>query len=266
MSRDGSEGWAIGPGQASSGVDQSPTTTLWHFDGLTWSRCDTDGVPGVLPADPQCAELAPLGRYVNPLNGKTEPVQISVLARVPMENGADSANADDFELVAVGGIYSDSDKKQRNVVLRYRKYPNGHHWSIDTQAMKEINGWPVDDSNVTGGLVVKDVAFTAPDDGWILAQFGVKWELSHFDGQHWTNCGYTGHIDSSCESPDNRLAVPDGVSLALTTVSRRVYLYVPDSNHRQACRSVSFRPCHAVPTLRCVTPTQEPKLARRRFR
>ncbi|MDX6662210.1 MAG: hypothetical protein QOG09_312, partial [Solirubrobacterales bacterium] len=44
MSRDGSEGWAIGPHRVAAGYG---ATTLYRFDGTRWRRCSTDSVDGV---------------------------------------------------------------------------------------------------------------------------------------------------------------------------------------------------------------------------
>src|SRR5204863_1668409 len=69
MNRDASEGWAIGPNADTDELLGSPvfsrftTQTLYHFDGDRWSRCDMVGVPGVLPADRACGELAELMHY-----------------------------------------------------------------------------------------------------------------------------------------------------------------------------------------------------------
>ncbi|MDX6662390.1 MAG: hypothetical protein QOG09_492, partial [Solirubrobacterales bacterium] len=82
MSRDGAEGWAIGPK-----VDTpNQTTTLYRFDGARWRRCGTDEVEGVLDADPACKALWPLRHHQNG-------VRLTAIARVPMEYGSDPTHA-----------------------------------------------------------------------------------------------------------------------------------------------------------------------------
>jgi hypothetical protein len=83
MSRDGSEGWAFGSGDAS------------YYDGSRWRRCDTKGIAGLVAPDPVCAGL---------VGG------VGVVARIPLENDPYPENDDEFELVAVGA----------GRVLRYR--------------------------------------------------------------------------------------------------------------------------------------------------
>src|SRR5205085_8023403 len=91
MSRDGSEGWAIGPDTAAQLPLDGTAVTLYHYDGSVWSRCDMHGVPPQLPPDPACSSLAPLYDHVNAV-GKRTPLRLLAAARVPYENDSDPSN------------------------------------------------------------------------------------------------------------------------------------------------------------------------------
>jgi hypothetical protein len=104
MSRDGSEGWAVGSGLA-----------LQHFDGSRWTRCDIDGMGGVYGPDPACEALKPL----LPKAGTLVSVE-----RIPVEHDDDPANDEDFELTAVGP----------GLVLRYLD----GRWEFDPDAAKIV--------------------------------------------------------------------------------------------------------------------------------
>ena len=85
MSRDGSEGWAVGPRPGIGDGGTAPIgTALYHYVHGDWQRCDALGSGG-LAADPACASLADVVRF-KPIGSNT-PVQLSALARVPTENG-----------------------------------------------------------------------------------------------------------------------------------------------------------------------------------
>src|SRR5262249_8053634 len=103
MSGDGSEGWALGPG-----ATNPSEPTLYHFNGVRWTRCD----PHASPGDPACAGLAGLTEAAG------APVKIITVARVPLENGSDDSKADDFEVVALGVSAGTFGSAQS--VLRYR--------------------------------------------------------------------------------------------------------------------------------------------------
>jgi hypothetical protein len=121
MSRDGSEGWAVGPRRVPGA---SGATTLYHYDGAGWSRCDPHGVAGVLPPDPGCARLEPV------FDAGAEGLGVIAIARVPLELG-DPERADEFEAVALaipaaGGPLT---------VLRY----SHGAWSIDADWASQLN-------------------------------------------------------------------------------------------------------------------------------
>jgi hypothetical protein len=209
MSRDGSEGWAVGSPNA---------TTLYHYDGAEWVLCDPKGVKGQLPADPACAGVARIFEFPGS-GGGSDRSHLSAIARVPLEKDSDPANDDEFEAVAVGTGYVperfQKDAQGRPIpeatILRYR---NGR-WDFEDPAV--VNG-------IGGGA---QIAFTSPDDGWILG----GQSISHFDGERWTKC-VPG--SSACGDQDEgRLtSEADGSThllfhtwLGLASAGDRVYIY-----------------------------------------
>jgi hypothetical protein len=175
MSRDGSEGWAVGtrlPGQG---------TTLMHYDGEAWSYCEMTGLPGQVERDPACASLHGLPGYVKPPDSqgseRPQPVQLRSLARVPKEHDGDPSNDDEFEVVAIGGNFrerpSDPDGP---VMVRYRD----GHWELVPHAERAAVDFFLYDG--TGGSA--QIAFTSPDDGWIDSGSG----LFHYNGERWVEC------------------------------------------------------------------------------
>ena len=208
MSRDGREGWAIGSTDAFG-----KRTTLYHYTGSTWTRCDPDGIPGIKPADPACASLAGLYHYGG---GKT-PVSLTAVARVPLENGSDPSRANDFELVATGTGYSTRPGgPARQAILRYRT----GRWSLDEAAMSQV-------AQGTAFYTPTSIAFTAPDDGWMTLGFGGGsgvYTLLHYDGRRWRPC--MAGPDPACNDPDGRLPLSGRLpKLEVTEVGDRVYLY-----------------------------------------
>jgi hypothetical protein len=200
MSRDGSEGWAIG----GSGI--------YHYTGA-WHRCNRIASGVGVPADPACASLAPLLSYTS--SGATEPVQLVSAVRVPFENDDDPTNDDRFEVVAVGEAYSDSGTAgQHPVVVRYR---NGA-WTIDRDAMRALPNININHH--------PSVAFDAPDDGWI----GANAQMAHFDGTDWVVCDATGLL-ACFDHPDNKRLPIDKATgdplrdIHLTSAGHRVFLY-----------------------------------------
>jgi hypothetical protein len=204
MSRDGSEGWALG-GPYGPG--------LYHYDGTGWTACPFGPRPAGLPVDPHCAGLDKLaGRDLH----------IASAARVPWENADDPERSDDFEIVAVGSMADQANRAP--LVLRYREGT----WSIETgEATRAIDRY--DD-----GLVPKlqSVAFTAPDDGWMVGASSAPTNqprpFYHYDGTRWVDC--LANRDA-CFDPDGRLPVdaPSGGpgpadDLQFAAVGRRVYL------------------------------------------
>ncbi|HEX2016662.1 MAG TPA: hypothetical protein VGN69_08200 [Solirubrobacteraceae bacterium] len=227
MSRDGSEGWAISPGNGNGGWTQSGdggtslVMGLFHYQGSTWKQCDPEGVDGLVAPDPACASLAPLLHYR--ASGQDHPVQLFALARVPLESGGDPTHANDFEAIAVGSEYTPGRQQPSHpVVIRYRQ----GRWALDEPAMTQI-----DPDELLGGatgagtrLFLSDVAFRAPEDGWMLARPPTATkgsgqspeQLLHFDGRRWQDCSKGGQ---GCGG------LPSGVTPAsLTTAGERVYI------------------------------------------
>jgi hypothetical protein len=224
-SRDGGEAWALGSGlMPASGA--RGRTTLFHFDGSTWTRCDIAGVGDQVPADPACSSLAPLQHYVSHHvagSSNEQPVRITAAARVPFENDSDPANDNEFEIVATGTVYQPSSAQgEAQAVLIYR---NGR-WSIDEKAMADFAR--------SDQPVATNIAFTGPDDGWITTNSSQVW---HFDGSHWRNCA---DAPAACGEDPSAPLFPQPAQLAvsvafegafrLATLGERVYLY--GSGHR----------------------------------
>ena len=88
MSRDGSEGWAVGSGFGAVGGYPSPSGLgVYHYHDGRWSRCPTEPIAGVTDADPACTGLSGI---------------LIAITRVPLEKDSDPTNDDQFEAVAVG--------------------------------------------------------------------------------------------------------------------------------------------------------------------
>jgi hypothetical protein len=202
ISRDGSEGWAI----AGYG------STLYHYARGSWTACESADKTGQLAPDPACSGLAGLF---------AKGVTLSALARVPFESGSDPSRADDFEVVAVGSVYTPPGAtSQGDAVAIYR----GGRWSVDEQATRELSGVSVLSVQADG------VVFSAPDDGWLVGADGSYGPvLYHFDGTQWLMCNTPGGPatnSKSCGHPDAMFAgvldAQTGVHLALA--GTRVYL------------------------------------------
>ncbi|HEX2015329.1 MAG TPA: hypothetical protein VGN69_01450 [Solirubrobacteraceae bacterium] len=231
MSRDGAEGWALGStpnvSNADAGADPTSATTLYHFNGSTWQNCDIDGISGVVPADPACSGLSALRH--NPQGDSTAgnlgpQVKIVAAARVPMENAGDPARANDFEVVAIGTALADAGAANgtRYAILRYRS----GRWSVDRQAMREID--PV--GTFVGGLVLtgSTLAFSGPDDGWIVD--AVRHSVYHYGRDHrWRLCDDSPETD--CRGPASLISPTDPANNTLLSSSHvalaggRLYLY-----------------------------------------
>ncbi|HEX2016712.1 MAG TPA: hypothetical protein VGN69_08460, partial [Solirubrobacteraceae bacterium] len=134
MSRDGSEGWAVGGPSGGDIGYQFQVTTLYHYVGGRWSSCDPDGIAGVSAPDPACASLAGLRRY-KAADGAVRPVNLLGAARIPTESGSDPSRAGDFEVVAVGTKYRFGTGPEMDTVLRYAH----GRWSFDHDAMSGID-------------------------------------------------------------------------------------------------------------------------------
>jgi hypothetical protein len=209
MSRDGSEGWAVGPGATATAQG-----TLFHYDGQRWSRCDPEGMPGQVQPDPACRSFA--GLRLNRDSSKSpDPTQLTGVVRVPLENDADPSNDDQFEAVAIGtGYFLPRSDKELPLVARY----SHGEWSIDDQAMREI----APDSLDTPFL---SVAFTAPDDGWITSGVGSP-RLYHYDGRHWIGCNQDVSACGGRDGAPALLASNTDLSVVggyLSTAGQRIY-------------------------------------------
>ncbi|HEX2016362.1 MAG TPA: hypothetical protein VGN69_06675, partial [Solirubrobacteraceae bacterium] len=227
MSRSGSEGWALGPGANGSRL------TLYHYDGANWTLCDPDGISGVLAADPACQGLAPLEHTVLRSGVAPESVRIVAAARVPTEKGPDASRADDFEVVAVGTLYSaDSSQAPAPVVLRY----TGGRWRVETGP--EVAAITAMGNSSQLDRPLHDVVFTAPDDGWIIGDSGIgpgapPW-VFHYDGRRWVDCAKTPKTGDggACSDPQGRLPFQNteqqsnnSTRLRMAVAGDRVYLY-----------------------------------------
>ncbi|MGH2955736.1 MAG: hypothetical protein ACRDL6_01915, partial [Solirubrobacterales bacterium] len=206
MSRDGSEGWAIGPGNGGARM------TLYRYSGNRWQRCHVESLPGVLEPDPACEALAPLWKAG---------VKITAAARVPLERDGDPSNDDELEIVAAGTSYADPDQggAPTDAILRYRD----GRWEIDRQAMEEIDE-PDDE--------ITDIAFVRPDDGWLLVDGGQSdFRLYHFDdddGDGWRQCEPGAVAQAECGDADDLIPFKTVLSSApphLAIAGERVYLY-----------------------------------------
>jgi hypothetical protein len=201
MSRDGSEGWAVGA-----------AATLYHFDGVRWASCDATGIAGLVSPDPACARLASLS-----LAGG----RIVTVARVPLERGSDQSKAEDFEAVAVALNGSTPE------FLRYRRGT----WDVVPEWTNQLQAAG---ANVGDG----DIAFSTPEDGWLIARNGsAGQDLYHLTDGQWVKCD-SGHFQTSCKDPNAFLPTsatignnPDyafggfASGLHLLSVGQRVYLY-----------------------------------------
>ena len=212
MSRDGSEGWTIGAG-----------TTLYRFDGTRWRACSTDSVEGVLRADPACEALWPLRHDKGG-------VALTAIARVPMEYGEDPTKANEFEAVAAA---------RNGKILRYRD----GRWGVDQEATNQIN---------VGSGGVTDIAFSAPDDGWLVGIGSGDRYIYHFDGERWTQCaGLLGRskewkprVDASGCADHNALIPTYDAGVApgfhVATSGQRLYLYTNRTSGSETARPTYY--------------------------
>jgi hypothetical protein len=234
ISRDGREGWAVGPLGSGTG---NGVTTLYHYDGSTWSLCDIAGIPGQLPVDPACASVAAIRSFPD-AKGKLSSVRLQAIARVPLEKDSDPSNDDEFGAVAIGSAYIERPGQDPTpVILRFRD----GRWSFEDPGARQ---------QVTNSTLA-DVVFTAPDDGWMLAtigDFGGNQSMSkifHYsdgkddgkdDGARWVQC--TDESDACFDKAEGHLSLAsDGSSATLPTIKAaggglgllsagdRVYLY-----------------------------------------
>jgi hypothetical protein len=204
MSRDGSEGWALGTADlAQNGV------ALHHYDGERWARCDPSGIADRLEADPACAAWAPLQR---------QGASLRAAARVPLERDeSESDDDDEFEAVALVAAYTRPNGTSGPAALRYRQ----GSWEVD-EAM--ANGLPAQLSPSTAPSLV----FLAPNDGWLLGYFGRTVQLLHFDGEGWVDCSTDPARTDECGDTSTGRLPLEGVAnrgLGLTRAGDRLYLY-----------------------------------------
>ncbi|MEA2386240.1 MAG: hypothetical protein QOJ22_414 [Thermoleophilaceae bacterium] len=224
MSRDGSEGWAIGPNPpmhpaAGGGTSAYGRASLYHYDGAEWRRCDPKGLPGVSQPDPACAGLVPL--IDSPSRGR-----LVAAARIPYENDGpgEPENDDDFELLAITSGFD------------MARFKDGR-WGIDDGLRGQLTDL-LKASSINAVPALLDLAFTAPDDGWALARQGAggavaAYWLFHWDGKRWSLCGG----GSSCGSAripvqakvtragDGSVERNAGEIVGLEAAGDRVYLF-----------------------------------------
>jgi hypothetical protein len=199
MSRDGSEGWAIGPtpeGRVSGG-GSGGVMTLYHYREGQWRRCDPVGVPGLLEADPACASLASIykrdGADKVDQNGY---IRLDAAARMPFENDTNPANDDEFEVIAVGGareaipiidpvIHITVGTVYVPTVIVYRD----GRWRLGDAAMRR--SLAAETGQGASSKTATSMACLAPDECW-LAEHGAGSDsttvLRRFDGTRWIDC------------------------------------------------------------------------------
>jgi hypothetical protein len=189
MSRDGSEGWAVGAGSGTRGM------ALQHFDGERWVRCDPDGLDGAYEADRACASLAALGK---------ENLSLAAIARIPFERDGYPPNDDEFEAIAIG---SNTSAGTGATVLAY----TGGSWTVDKSAQGIPQGISVHPSHP-----VADIAFRTPRDGWMVTHEGTGGSNTyHYDGGEWPNGRW---VECSVSAPlpecgRDALTLPSGTSV-----------------------------------------------------
>jgi hypothetical protein len=221
MSRDGSEGWAVGTDRPEQ------RTTLMHFDGESWSHCEMSGIPGQIARDPACAALHELPAFK--LSDRDQPVQLQSLARVPYENDPDPTNDDEFEVWAIGSAFVNPAEKgeyepkqngqiERAALVRYRE---GHWEQVPFAERAAVEG-PFDAAYGMRPLI----SFAAPDEGWIVGKLHAQ-ALYHYNGEDWVDCeAAEARAECGLEGgdytrlPDGELAAVDGRTFAYGT--RRV--------------------------------------------
>jgi hypothetical protein len=223
MSRDGSEGWAVGANPLIADRPGSSkfygSTSLYHYDGTGWERCDPNGVPGERAPDPACEELAPFTRTYRPTVSQTLRRTTLVAAeRVPYERDGDPGNDDEFEVVAIGGAYRHPGDPGRLPALVRMK---DGRWRIDT-ALRDVMAKLVN-PNMPDPIELTDVAFTAPDDGWVLArqpESTTTYLIFHWDGHAWMRC-----TAQTCGGERIVRDLKVGSILGLEAAGDRVYMY-----------------------------------------
>jgi hypothetical protein len=244
MSRDGTEGWALGSWDA---VLHTEHTALFHYARGTWKRCDPVGVPDphggppIVPADPACASLAAFATTHSDvtLGGSRKPyASITAATRIPLENDSDPSNDDELQIAAVG-----FDANTTATILWYRD----GRWSIDHAASDQIAKTLGDAPGLPFGDFTPnaDLAFAGPNDGWLLLapnpglggndpSFGGSemGKLFHYDGTRWADCTDPANSQACDDPPQGPSQKPELQSLVsegagpfhLATAGNRVYL------------------------------------------
>ena len=230
MSRDGSEGWAVGAGSDDftklSSPAIAPDPTLYHYDGTRWSRCDIQGITGLVPPDPACASAMDL--FDNgALNGGA-PALLRHAVRVPLENDDDPSNDDEFEVFAIAEVpnYEPPGPVEKSVAVF--RYSDGR-WSIDETAVQAF-------SQTLGQLNLFDVdsvVFTSPNDGWIASDGGGSLVLAHWDGTKWWKCSADDAETraSKCGDSDLRLPLGPPQRAQFSAADERVYFATTRAGH-----------------------------------
>ena len=220
MSRDGTEGWAVGPSQ-----DESPSraSSLYHFDGTRWTSCDPVGLQDVLEPDPACASIADV---LTASDGRLR-ADFKLVTRVPTENGG---TEDDFQAIAIVLVPRTSDTSPEHYeALEFKE----GEW-------KRREDWTTQLAGLLTGPF--ELALAGPDDGWIVVNLnegGVK--LARLADGEWKACRYP--HESQFEQLfkdhclDKDLVLPIGKphdagfrklgmhGVRLTSAGSRVYMY-----------------------------------------
>jgi hypothetical protein len=216
MSRDGTEGWTVGAPNP-SGVGPR-RTVLFRYEGAAWRRCEIVGIAGQLRPDPACEGLEGLLDFPTDA-GQRQTVILTAITRVPLERDGDPDNDDEFEAVAAGSRYRYPGRQELiPTILRYR---NGRWQLEDTAAVAALDP--------AVGETPRSLAFTAPDDGWLLLGESSIEKLYRYDGTRWIDCddepGPCGNVRARMPA-FQAVPLPDEVDVTgLTADSERVYAF-----------------------------------------
>jgi hypothetical protein len=227
MSRDGSEGWALGP---YSEIQAQGPMRFYHYKGGRWSRCDPVGITGVITADPACAGLA----------GVVRDGAVVGAARVPLESDKNPSNDDDFEIAAVA-------KNSGGSLLKFLRYRDGR-WAVDDDWTKAIEG-----VGAAYQYSPVRIAFGTPTDGWLLqsgrGRTGYIPTVYHLSGGRWERCDSdTKVVNPACDDPAHpKLPIygrplATGATTGLVAAGRRVYFSTTLATEGQAATAPPFYP------------------------
>ena len=169
MSRDGSEGWALG-------------SSIFYFDGVDWRHCPRGGAPGA-QAGRTCPDLGPL---------KNAAAEVRAAARIPLEQDDEPSNDDELAVFA----YTTAG------VARY----DGGRWRSE-QGRALGTGLPGSVSPSRGLLNVVFVA--PDDGWATGGTSAIDMTVYRWDGERWTNCRPSGgggkESPVACADPEGRL-------------------------------------------------------------